>query len=200
MKNLTRSLTLATLLGIASVANAQVWNEASDAGATPQTAQITMGDGPLTTILGTLDPATDVDVFQINVTDVNVFSITFNGTALSADNDMKVFVMDAAGNLVITDDDGGPGFLPQINVGDLSGQTPGIFTIAYGLFNMNAIGTTPVTGFTVSPNPLQTGTVQMNFTGASFAVSATAAVPEPGSVALLVGAGIGGVMLRRRKK
>ena len=32
------------------------------------------------------------------------------------------------------------------------------------------------------------------------AISAPTAVPEPGSVALLVGAGIGGVMLRRRKK
>lgn len=79
----------------------------------------------------------------------------------------------------------------------------------------------PITSVTVSASNTLVGfdnsriffdadTVRLNFASLSFNANTSffsvdvmfggAAVPEPGSVALLVGAGIGGVMLRRRKK
>ena len=52
-------------ISIATTAAAVTWNEIGDAGNTPLTAQTPIGTGALNTIIGTLSPATDTDVFKI---------------------------------------------------------------------------------------------------------------------------------------
>jgi len=58
---------LVVQLGLAAGALAQTWNETGDAGPLPGTAQITVGTGALTTINGTLDSPSDVDMYCIQV-------------------------------------------------------------------------------------------------------------------------------------
>jgi hypothetical protein len=192
-------IVLLPFLFTGGAASAATFTEVGDAGGTPGTAQITVGTGALNTIFGTLSPATDTDVFRIFITNPDLFSITMAGTSLSSDNDTELYVLDAAGNLVFSDDDGGAGLLSQVNAGALAGRSAGFYLVAYNLFNSSAIGT-PVTGWTVSPSPSQTGAVQLNFTNAEFAA---ADVPEPASL-VLTGAGalalLGCTRLRRRPR
>lgn len=69
VRSMLRRALLAVVLVIASApgAAAQVWNEVGDAGDLIATAQTTLGSGPLTTILGTLGSAGDVDVYCVQV-------------------------------------------------------------------------------------------------------------------------------------
>jgi hypothetical protein len=194
-------LALSIVLSVTTASASPIWIEVGDAGDSPATAQVTAGTGTLEAIIGTLDPPTDVDVFQIFITDPAAFSITMLGTNLSVDNDTLLYVMDAAGNLLFVDDDSGPGLLAQLNVGDLAGYAPGLYLVAYTLFLSQPIGTTPVFGWFVDPDPPQTGTVQLNFTAAQFAV--TDDEPEPPVVAephsvLMLGIGALCVVFKRR--
>lgn len=192
-------------LGTTPVARGDFWYEIGDAGNTPATAQITTTGGPLQGIIGTIRTAYDTDVYAITVTDPELFSITMDGTNLSWDNDTQLWLMDAAANLIAFDDDSGPGWLSQMNVGVLSGYEPGRYLVAYNLYDSTAIGTGPITGWTTIPDWSQTGRVQLNFTGAAYAVSTSSSpggTPEPGGL-ILLGLGLlsvgGHRWLRRRR-
>jgi len=181
------------------------WTEVGDAGGTPNTAQTPIGSGALDMIIGNLSPATDTDVFRVYVPNPSLFSITMNGTALSGDHDTELYVLDATGKLVFNDDDGGPGFLSQMNAGALNGAPGGIYLIAYNLFSSVPTNSQldPVTGWTVNPFQAQTGTVRLNLTGVEFAPAATGfdaaqAVPEPNSIVLL-GIGVLGLIKKLRR-
>ena len=104
-------------------------------GDTPFTAQTPIGTGALNTIIGTLSPATDTDVFRIYIPDPSIFAVDMIGTSLSGDNDTELYILNALGNLVFNNDDSGPGWLSQVNAGNLTGQSAGIYLIAYNLFS-----------------------------------------------------------------
>ena len=192
-------VTCLCFISIATTAAAVTWNEIGDAGNTPLTAQTPIGSGALNTIIGTLSPATDTDVFRIYIPDPNVFAIDMTGTVLSVDNDTELWVLDAAGNLVFNND----GWtLSHVNAGDLGSSPAGIYLIAYNVFS--SIPTNdemhPIIGWDVNPFKSQIGTVQLNLTGAEFvpqvAVAETASVPEPSSL-LLFGMGFVGFAARK---
>src|SRR5258705_1198302 len=177
-----------------TTASAVTWNEVGDAGDTPLTAQTPIGTGALHTIVGTISPATDTDVFRIYIPDPSIFSITMNGTDLiGSGDDTELWVMNAFGNLVFNDDDSGPtDWLSQINAGALAGRPAGIYLVAYNQFSTKPMNTQiyPIIGWEFKNTPSQTGTVQLNLTGAEFvpqlAAAETASVPEPNSLLLFV--------------
>jgi hypothetical protein len=85
-----RQTTMLTMLVIAVAttgAEGQVWNEVGDAPAGVPEHQATVGLGPLTTIIGSLDAVKDhVDTYAIEVIDPNMFMVTIgltNGEALA---------------------------------------------------------------------------------------------------------------------
>ena len=86
--------TLVLLVSLPFAARAQGWNETvnggGDAGALVATAQLTAGNGPLTTITGTLGSTQDVDLYCIDVTDPAQFSAHLVCTVL-VDPDLWLF-------------------------------------------------------------------------------------------------------------
>ncbi len=129
-----RALTLMSALGFAGVAAAAQWNEAGDAGFRLPTAQLTSGPGTLDTINGTMGNGSDVDLYQIYITEPSLFSATTSGGDSSNDNefDAVLALFDAEGFGVYFNDDRAPGDgnagLPSAN--PLGPQAPGFYYIA----------------------------------------------------------------------
>jgi hypothetical protein len=89
------------IVALLASAGAQTWNESGDAGDLPGTAQIVSGSGSLTAITGSISSSTDVDMFQIIITDPANFKAWTTG-ALS---DTQLWLFDAAGNALWHNDD-----------------------------------------------------------------------------------------------
>ena len=68
MRNLMKAVLACLLLGMGSTATALVVVEAVDAGHLPGTARVIAGAGDLTTIIGTISDANDVDMYRLRVT------------------------------------------------------------------------------------------------------------------------------------
>ena len=94
-----------TLL-LAATAQAQTWTEPGDAADLPANAQIPIGTGPLTQIIGNLNFG-NVDMFEIAVTGGGTFSATATGSAPLFLNP-QLYLFDAAGRGVYANDDISP--------------------------------------------------------------------------------------------
>ncbi len=114
-------LLVALLLGAAtaSAAAAQVWNEAGDAGDLPATAQVPLGSGALTAIIGTLSAGGDADLYLIRIDD----PATFEASTCSSDPDTQLWLFARDGNGITFDDD-------DPDCGVLSTITPANVTVA----------------------------------------------------------------------
>lgn len=104
MKRATLWLSSIAITALIAGANAQ-WDElvngGGDAGDLPGTAQVVSGSGSLTTITGS-NGVSDVDMYQILITDIANFSATTVG---GAGFDTQLWLFDSSGSGVIHNDD-----------------------------------------------------------------------------------------------
>lgn len=218
---------IAWLAGAGSANAGIVWAEqAPGAGDTIATAQITANSAlsALDAITGTLDavvlvnqnPLYLTDIFKIYISDASVFSA--RTVSSNPQDDTSLFLFDAAGLGVYMNDDDGVGLLSALPVGNAAGPASnGYYYIAIGLGGFEAQDGLPQNtfasgGFTdvragdpsagalvswVDPFSRFAETTfdyRIEFTGARVAV------PEPGTLALvlLAAAGVVGSRSTRR--
>ena len=173
----------------------QTWKEIKDAGELIDTAQITKGAKELNYISGELTGYNDIDMYQIHIDDPDAFSVSV-WADLSADNDATLFLFDLEGYFALSDDDDGPGFLPQFNPGEMSGWDTGLYFLAIDLY-MTEPTSDPLSGWTSTPTPQQEGPYILSLMGASPAVPSP--VSEPATM-LLLGSGLVGFAVFGRKR
>ncbi|MFZ4574096.1 MAG: DVUA0089 family protein [Phycisphaerales bacterium] len=201
MKNV--AIALGSLVALAGVANAQVWNEVGEAGDLPGSDQVVAGSGPLQIINGSL-LADDVDMYRIRIDDPSLFLAQH--TAPNFDSQMWLFRPDGMG-VSFRDDANG-----------LRGAVSGAFVLSAGEYLLaisgwdrdavdsnNAplwldtpFGTERAPDGAGAANPVAgwsgavpgRGNYEIALRGASF-------VPAPGALALV---GLGGVMVGRRRR
>ncbi|MEL6702967.1 MAG: DVUA0089 family protein [Bacteroidota bacterium] len=109
---------LATLLFLALLAAPtfaqHVWNEGTDAGSLPATAQALDATAtPYTAITGTIGQPDDVDMYRVFITDPAGFSVTTEPAGIGTLADTRLFLFDENGRGVAFNDDtpGGTGSL-----------------------------------------------------------------------------------------
>jgi hypothetical protein len=205
------ALLIGAAVAFAAPAGATPWTESGDAGELVGTAQVTIGVGDLTSIDGDI-AATSADLYLLHIYDPTAFSATTVGGATF---DTQLFLFDSAGVGVYANDDSS-GFQSTLPAGNVNGPTAvgdyllGITGFNYDPVNVGGLIFSP-SGFSDVPGPNNTdpltgwtGTALSNFgtysialTGASFAQATS--VPEPGT-ALLMGAGLLGLVLLRRRR
>jgi hypothetical protein len=122
------------------VASAQVWNEVGDAGDLPATAQVPQGAGPITTIIGTILPGGDADMYLVETLNPLVATATTcnNGTNI----DTQLWAFNLAGNGGPFNDDGtlaGCGLQSYIT-GSTCPTAPGCIYLAVSTFDWDALG------------------------------------------------------------
>ncbi|MEM6784270.1 MAG: T9SS type A sorting domain-containing protein [Bacteroidota bacterium] len=106
------TLLLALLAAPAFAQN--VWNEGTDAGSLPATAQLLDDSAtPYTAITGTIDKPDDVDMYRVFITDPAGFSVTTEPATIGTLADTRLFLFDETGRGIAFNDDtpGGTGSL-----------------------------------------------------------------------------------------
>ncbi len=184
------------LFGLIGTAHASSFTELGDAGELLPTANITVGTGSLTSISGSLidldGEVDDVDLYKISIVDTDAFSV-ISSASLSQDNDAQLFLFNAAGSLVLADDDGSGDFLPEFSIGSLGGDPVGMYYLAFDLFTTVPTFTSgSLSGWDRVPEPFQTGDYTLSITGAEFS-----AVPIPAAI-WLFGSGLVALFRIRR--
>ena len=129
MKRATLWLSSIAITALIAGASAQSWDESGDAGDLPGTAQVVAGSGPLASINGYLN-ASDVDMFQIIICDVNVFKAW-----TVADFDTQLWLFDASGNALWHNDDVPSDVVQPGQLGTNSYIGPGSAAANYRLSN-----------------------------------------------------------------
>ena len=193
----------------ASQSYATVWNEASDAGNLPGTADIVAGTGALNQINGVFPGPNDIDMYLIRITDPNSFSAT--GTGGLPFGPPRIFLFDASGV-------GVAGYFDSSNTGAALSSTfvtsPGLYYLAYSGFSHPYDSTTlgvvlwqpspadterapdgpaaanPVQDWSPSILPYGPTNYTINLTGAAY-------VPEPGAATIALLGVMAGVLRRR---
>lgn len=193
-----------------------VWNELGSAGNLPGTANITSGAGSLDLISGNLMSVTEVDMYQIMISDFASFSAMTEDCIFCVD-DPQLFLFDSAGRAVYMNDDGPSGSQSELPAGSPYGPTAdGLYYLAIGWFDNEPFsalgrmfvdsidtsgpdvgGSSPITFWNndaIGRDDLPTA-YNIHLAGASFAV------PEPGTLVLLATglAGLAGLRSRRQR-
>lgn len=213
----TSLLAAAALTTTAATSQAVIFTEpGTDVGQTLTTAANTGlsvgGSGTLTGVSGTIGTATDADLYKFTVNSTISFTASATGGASSAGNfpiDTSLFLFDSLGNALVANDDQAnyyqSSFTISLTAGtyylgiSLSGNEP-INSNSQLLFTVDQ-PTTSTRGPAAGLNPTTlsdfNGNTQFAETG-PYAVSITAAVPEPTTNAALAFGGLASLVFLRR--
>ena len=206
-------------------ASAQAVFEVGDAGDLPASAQVT--NRYVTTIDGYLENhgirggyVGDTDMYRITISNPAAFSVmaSSNMTGMpGVDDDTALYLLDGTGVLIAYNDDVAPGtFNPAFLAGDFAGLAVGDYYLAFNLlsdFPTFADGaffppvwpTSPVTGWTGTPQQERIGAYTLTLTGVGLREAEVdlppGAVPEPTTWALMIlGFGAAGAALRAQRR
>ena len=131
------ALVLLCLAPLAPTARAQTWAESGDAGDLIATAQATVGAGAITQITGSLPLSDDVDLYCIKLTSVPPAGTPIVQLACLAQQSPNVWLFDAAGNGVFTNETCAFGnktlLAPNVSM------TPGTYYVGVSYYNRNAV-------------------------------------------------------------
>lgn len=201
-------LAIVAVAGLASAAQAQVWNELGDAGESLATANVTSGVGLLTQITGTFD-VNDTDMFQIYIANPATFlATTVGGTS----DDTQLFLFDINGFGVAHNDDSPSDSTLQSRLTGLFVPAPGLYYLAVTKYNRDPssagglIWANSPFGTERAPDGPGAAGALASWAGATSASTASYsiflegvefAIPAPGSIALL---GLGGLLVGRRRR
>jgi MYXO-CTERM domain-containing protein len=99
-------------LGVAGIANGQVWNEVGDAGDLTSNAQAVAGLGTLSSIVGNWANGQDIDMYCIEIKDAQAFVAEV--IASTGFTDTQMYLFNAAGQGIAFDDDSGLSLFSRI--------------------------------------------------------------------------------------
>lgn len=215
---LRSSLPVAILsLLMAGAVSAQTYAEVGDAGSNLGSAQRTgvASGSPLTGISGTILNGADGDFYYITINNPAAFSASTVGGSIL---DTMLYLFTLSGNPIFLNDDAPNGMSVQSNLpaGTFSSLAAGTYILGISLSGAEPVNSAnqalfadpvfsteirgprsgalgPVTGVT-NATFAETGPYTIALTGAQ-----TSAVPEPSSLALVAGSGIGALLLLRRR-
>jgi hypothetical protein len=203
MKKLLAFLLWCVALGVSGTASSIPIFEVADAGDLPGTAQVVAGTADVSTISGTIADANDVDMFRIRVTGTVPVLLQ---VAPSSTIDSQLFVFDTAGFAVVGNDDLGLSLDASIT----APLTAGIYYLAVSSWDRDPVNAANQEIFTDLGGVLQTpingggpvagyndfgalGTYLINVRGVA------PAIPEPGTIFLVLTMLAGFVLSRRRR-
>ena len=192
VKKVFGALLSAALATFASVALAIPVFEVGDAGDLPASAQILTGVGDITTISGTIQSPTDVDMYQIFVTGASPLLLQ---AATWSTIDSQIFLFNAAGFAVLGNDDLGT----TLDASITASVPSGLYYVAISSWDRDPVNAANQEIFTDAGGVLQTpingGGPVMGYSGVGTIGTYTihtrgiGVIPEPQTWAL-VGAGL----------
>jgi hypothetical protein len=175
---------LAVFVAASSVSwGTSIWHEGDDgqgdAGALPGNANITIGSGPLTDIVGTLgDPTGGADMYEIFIVNPATFSATTTGPGTNGVVNPSIYLFDSTGKGLFGNDNiSGTNFQASLPVGTTNALASGLYFIL-----ITPSGHLPENGSTLLFGDL-TNTTTVTAASSALIIKkyATGAAPSPGA-------------------